>query len=76
MTSERLQEASEEAVHQEVNSWVAQRRLYAIPSRDLEPHEYVRSTCVDCDEDLALFRKKKGRTRCVGCQSDFEKSGS
>lgn len=73
MTSERLVEAAEEAVSQEIGSWVAKRRLYAIPSKNLEPHEYVTKVCVDCGEDLELFRKQKGRSRCVGCQETWEK---
>lgn len=73
MSPDRLQEFMEEKMEEEKASIVATRRLYAIPSDDLEPKFFIRGDCVDCGEDLDLFRKQKGRIRCVGCQTLLER---
>lgn len=70
---EHLIESGQLVIEKELNGFIAARREHAIPSKDLKPHEYLATECVDCDEDLEEFRLKKGRTRCVTCQEIFEK---
>lgn len=69
---EYLIEASERAVQQKLNSVIAGHRELAIPGRDLQPHQYLVRVCVDCGDDLEVFRMQKGRTRCVICQTQSE----
>lgn len=72
MSEERLLESSEAQIELERDSFIQKARVYAFPTTNLEPHEYIREDCMDCGEDLELFRKQKGRSRCVGCQQIFE----
>ena len=73
MTSDRLQELAEEVIEKEKDGWVAKARLVAMPSGILLPHQYLVLDCVDCGEELELFRLQKGRTRCVECQTISER---
>ncbi len=39
----------------------------ALPSANLEPHQYKRLDCEECEEPLPLFRLQKGLEICVPC---------
>ncbi len=47
----------------------------ALPDEDLAPHQFEWLECVDCEEDLPLYRMRKHLSRCTNCQSDVEKRG-
>lgn len=70
---EYLIESAQRAVDLEMSKGVAARRKYAIPTKDLQPHEYVTLECAECGADLEEFRLKKGRSRCVDCQEVLER---
>lgn len=46
----------------------------AMPSTDLEPEQYKRVDCAECEEPLPTFRMKKGFELCVSCQSAKERA--
>lgn len=70
---ESILEGAERAQLAQVANEVNKTSKDALSSDDLAPHEFIHYECVECGEDLCMFRMKKGRSRCVSCQTNIEK---
>lgn len=57
-------EATQEAMRLNALALVSSK---ALPTKVLLPHEYVRYTCIECEDDLPTFRMQKGLTICAPC---------
>jgi ribosomal protein L37AE/L43A len=71
---EKFMEQASEMAEKANSSGVALCSKLAIPSKDLEPHQYKQEHCESCGEELEEFRKKKGQIICVPCKSIKERT--
>lgn len=70
---EKFLALAEASIQKAVDANVAKAASKAIPNTNLRPSEYVSEDCDDCGIELPEFRKQKGLTCCVPCQTLFEK---